>query len=648
MPLFNRIRCYLAVILFFTLQPVFAVTSPYRSTDAPILIVFGQSNAQGFNDPLPASDPRIGKDFSNVYGLNIANNRKLNLKDVTWSKYNLNGFNLGDGGGNNTYNLAGEFATLWDNNTATLNLPPLYIVYISVSGNGIMQSDAGYDKWWPGRSATDIDSAYPLAKNILNLVVSNLKSKKLNPTIIGVHFNQWEAEDSLKSMSDQNAVVANYTNLLNGFRTSLGMPNAPVYFYRPRSTVYTRYSNVPVSYFNDLVNGFNQIVASTTNVALIDAANSNDVNTGRSLYNECGDDFGIFNTDMVHYLGSVHNWFARNQWDIVFKDTKSQPIDSTKSSCGVSFLKQANKVNFNSDGKSDLLLKNTTLGSTSYAVWLMNGLSTTSQPPSVINTNSSDWQIKLKGDFDGDGIADILWYNAKTDQYVIWFMNGQNYKRSAVLAPHAAGWTVVGSGDFDGDGKADLLWHSPSTNYYVIWFMDGTGNYTSNSGPIDSPSAGFVFEALGDFDGDGKTDIIWKNPTSNVFSMWLMNGKLKTETAMNQPTPQLSWSIKAIGDFNGDSKSDILWYNASNPSNAQYVIWNMNAGKYMSSSGMMTAPAAGWSIYGVGDYDGDGKSDILWVDGTGKNYVMWFMNGLTYKTSGPLTPEPPANWQITP
>jgi hypothetical protein len=40
-----------------------------------------------------------------------------------------------------------------------------------------------------------------------------------------------------------------------------------------------------------------------------------------------------------------------------------------------------------------------------------------------------------------------------------------------------------------------------------------------------------------------------------------------------------------------------------------------------------------WSIVQIGDYDGDGKSDLLWRNGNG-DIAMWFMNGTTISSTG--------------
>jgi hypothetical protein len=55
---------------------------------------------------------------------------------------------------------------------------------------------------------------------------------------------------------------------------------------------------------------------------------------------------------------------------------------------------------------------------------------------------------------------------------------------------------------------------------------------------------------------------------------------------------------------------------------------------------------ANWSIGGIGDYNQDGKEDILWRNGaTGQNFA-WLMNGTELATGVALTPVADSNWQI--
>jgi len=77
-----------------------------------------------------------------------------------------------------------------------------------------------------------------------------------------------------------------------------------------------------------------------------------------------------------------------------------------------------------------------------------------------------------------------------------------------------------------------------------------------------------------------------------------------------------------VGDFNGDGKSDILWRNNS----GEVDIWLLNGTNRIGggSAGMI---GNDWRIAGVGDFNGDGKSDILWRNDSGEVYETW-MNGI--------------------
>jgi ELWxxDGT repeat protein len=84
------------------------------------------------------------------------------------------------------------------------------------------------------------------------------------------------------------------------------------------------------------------------------------------------------------------------------------------------------------------------------------------------------------------------------------------------------------------------------------------------------------------------------------------------------------------GDFNGDGKSDILWQNDS----GEAVIWELN-GTSVIGGGSLGNPGLSWHAVGTGDFNGDGRSDILWQNSSGEA-AIWEMNGTSVIGGGSL------------
>ena len=94
--------------------------------------------------------------------------------------------------------------------------------------------------------------------------------------------------------------------------------------------------------------------------------------------------------------------------------------------------------------------------------------------------------------------------------------------------------------------------------------------------------------------------------------------------------PGPSWQIKGTGDFNGDGKSDILWQG----SDGTPAIWLMDGINAVAVGAVGPFnPGPSWQIKGTGDFNGDGKSDILWQNSDGTP-AIWLMNGMNAATRG--------------
>jgi C1A family cysteine protease len=196
--------------------------------------------------------------------------------------------------------------------------------------------------------------------------------------------------------------------------------------------------------------------------------------------------------------------------------------------------------------------------------------------------------------------------------------------------------------DFNGDGKTDILWRNYSTGQNSIWFMDGatwTGNYALLTTVTDLH---WEIVGTGDFNNDGNLDILWRNYSTGQNSIWFMNGATWTGNYALLPTVPTNWQIVGTGYFNNDGKTDILWRNTSTGDNS---IWFMDGATFTGFAMLPTVPT-NWQIGGTGDFNNDGKTDILWRNySTGQNSI-WFMDGATFNGSYALLPSVSLDWEI--
>ena len=304
-------------------------------------------------------------------------------------------------------------------------------------------------------------------------------------------------------------------------------------------------------------------------------------------------------------------------------------------------------ADFNGDRKSDALWHNAISGEN--YVFLMNGAAVLSDSNYTNSVPDMTWKVAATGDFDGDGRADIFWRRANGDNY-IFFMDGTTVKANSTYTNSVpdANWEIAGAGDFNGDGKVDVLWRNASTGENYIFLMNG-GTVLASSNFINSvPDTRWNVAGVGDFNGDGKSDILWRHASTGENYIYFMNGTtvLGSSTYTDQVT-DTNWGVAGVGDFNGDGKADILWRNAS--TGEDYIFFMNGATVLGSSTYTNTVPDMNWKIVDVGDHDNDGKSDILWRNtATGENYVF-FMNGTSVlSSSGYTNAVPDPSWGLAP
>jgi len=157
--------------------------------------------------------------------------------------------------------------------------------------------------------------------------------------------------------------------------------------------------------------------------------------------------------------------------------------------------------------------------------------------------------------------------------------------------------------------------------------------------------ASATFKPTSDFDGDGRSDVGWRNYSSGADTAWLA---ANSATRLSMPSVvNTNWFVVGSADFDGDGRADVVWRNVDTLANVVWKSGNSNAREQL-----VTVTDGNWSIAGFGDFDGDGKSDILWrASDTGDNWiwpaansaaVMRAARALTVpRASGAALPLPP-------
>ena len=204
------------------------------------------------------------------------------------------------------------------------------------------------------------------------------------------------------------------------------------------------------------------------------------------------------------------------------------------------------------------------------------------------------------------------------------------YLSSRFLTPNSAdtSWKVRGSGDFNGDGKPDLVWQNITTGEVLCWLMDGTFQFSAAWFSPTAVDQSWEIGSVRDFNADGRPDLIWTKPSTGQVVVWYMNGTTRVGQAWINQTPMSdpNWKVRGTADFNGDGMFDLLW---QNDVTGQPAIWYMN-GATQQWAVMLPSPGAGeWKIRSVGDTNLDWWPDLIFHNSSTGGVVIWAMQGTT-------------------
>jgi Bacterial Ig-like domain len=267
----------------------------------------------------------------------------------------------------------------------------------------------------------------------------------------------------------------------------------------------------------------------------------------------------------------------------------------------------------------------------------------------VTSAMDAGWRFEAIGDFDGDRAEDILWRHSSTNELVVWLLDpetatiktGSGYIKQTATQNYMIpdSFRVVGVGDTNGDGKGDIIWRNESAQTTVVWYMNGSQfvdggavRLAGQTGPLLNDASWELVDTTR-INDDAKFDIVWRNRTSNQVVNWIMDGNVITTGGTTSQRLGAAYDIESVGDFNGDGRGDLLWRDTQGNVqmwlvNAQYNNYDIQTLKLSNGTAVPTVGTE-FKLVGVEDFSGDGKSDIVWRHQTSGALVLWNMDGAT-------------------
>jgi sugar lactone lactonase YvrE len=245
------------------------------------------------------------------------------------------------------------------------------------------------------------------------------------------------------------------------------------------------------------------------------------------------------------------------------------------------------------------------------------------QPQQTVTTNSQFQPTSvLVGDFNGDGIPDLVSLDVHSGGGLAWVQLGDPAHPGQYLAPLSTAVNAypvaMVSGDFNRDGLLDLAVVNNADSTLSILLGNGNGTFTTTSMAVGSHPTAIV---TGDFNGDGILDLAVLNEGDHTISVLLGNGNGAFTASVTIPVGHNAHNL-AAADFNKDGWTDLV----IGRDDSDLTAYFSNGDGTFAAPATISTGGYGAEYIAAADVDGDGNPDIVYTE-SGYGYGCGYGNG---------------------
>lgn len=174
-------------------------------------------------------------------------------------------------------------------------------------------------------------------------------------------------------------------------------------------------------------------------------------------------------------------------------------------------------------------------------------------------TGTRGWTHLIPGDFDGNGVTDLLFYKADVGLMRFYTVTSSGFRPLTPAMTGTKFWSEIVPGDFDGDGSDDLLFYRREDGLMRFYEVDISGLFAPIS-PVLWGTGGWSQIPSGNFDGIGNDDLLFYRQDDGLARYYTVEAKGVLTPISVVSVARPGFDLIVPGQFDSDPSVDLVWH----------------------------------------------------------------------------------------